>query len=52
MGNHKNRRSQTPKARNEALMRAMQDKRYSSAAEPHRNKAKYNRKEKYRGRDW
>lgn len=52
MGNHKNRRTQTPKPRNEDWMRAEQERARSNVAVPHRNKAKYNRKEKYRGRDW
>lgn len=34
---------QNPKPRNESLMRAMQDKRSSSAASPERNKKRYSR---------
>jgi hypothetical protein len=41
---NKNKRPQTPKGRNENLMRAMQEKRMSSAAAPHKNKSKYDRK--------
>lgn len=44
-----NRRGQTPKPRNEPLMRAMQEVRRSSASEPHRNKSKYTRKTKHKG---
>jgi len=36
--------------RNEAMYRAMVEIRRSSAASPHKNKAKYNRKAKHRGR--
>lgn len=43
----RNKRVQAPKGRNEALMRAMQDKRQSSAAGPHRPKTAYNRKPKH-----
>lgn len=39
-----NKRPQTSKGRNENLMRAMQDKRKGSAAAPHTNKKKYNRR--------
>lgn len=51
MGNHKNRRSQTPKARNEGWMRAEQDRARSSVAEPHRNRKKYSRTDR-RDRSW
>lgn len=40
-------RPQTPKGRNEPLMRAMQDKRRSSASGPHKPKTAYVRKGKY-----
>lgn len=43
----KNRRAQTPKARNEQLMRAMQDKRQSNAAGFHKPKTAYTRKPKH-----
>jgi len=41
-------RPQTPKGRNEPLMRAMQDKRYGSAAAKHRNKKKYARTDNWK----
>lgn len=46
MGNNKNRRSQTPKPRNEGWMRAEQERARSSVAEPHRNKKRYSRKDR------
>lgn len=52
MSKNKKPRVQTPKARNEPLMRAMQDLRRSSAAQPHTNKAKYTRKTKHAGKGW
>lgn len=48
----KNKRKQTPKPRNVEYAKAMQELRRSSAASPHANKARYTRKEKYKGRDW
>jgi len=45
-----NRRPQTPKFANPELARAMQGLRQSSAAEPHRNKARYNRNDDRRDR--
>ena len=36
--------------RNKALYQAMVEIRRSSRAQPHKNKSKYNRKEKHRGR--
>lgn len=46
-----NKRPQTPKARNEQLMRAMQEKRFGNAAGLHKNKKAYTRKSKY-GKGW
>lgn len=46
MNKNKSRRPQTPKARNEQLMRAMQDKRYGNAAGFHKPKTSYNRNDK------
>lgn len=40
---NKNRRPQTPKSGNREMAKAMQGLRQSSAAEPHRNKARYSR---------
>lgn len=45
--NRGNKRPQTSKGRNENLMRAMQDKRKSNAAGPHRPKTDYRRKPKH-----
>lgn len=45
---NKRNRPQTQKPRNEAWMRAEQERRRSSVASPHKNKAKYNRKSKYK----
>lgn len=48
MGNAKNRRDQTPKGgENKALARAMQGKRMSNAAGPHRTAKDYQRKPKH-----
>ena len=44
----KQKRAQTQKPRNEEWMRAEQERRRSSVAQPHRNKAKYTRKSKYK----
>lgn len=44
----KNRRPQAAKVGNLELAKAMQERRRSSAAEPHRNKSKYSRKSKYK----
>lgn len=44
----KNKKPQTPKPRNEAWMRAEQERRRSNVAVPHRNKSKYSRKSKYK----
>ena len=42
----KSKRPQKPKTvRNEDYMRGMQDLRKSNAAQPHRNKSKYNRRD-------
>lgn len=38
-------------AANKPLMRAMQDLRKSSAAQPHRNRKRYTRKTKHRNRE-
>jgi hypothetical protein len=46
--NRKGIRQQTSKGRNPELAKAMQGLRSSSAATPHRNKAKYSRTAKYR----
>jgi hypothetical protein len=46
--NKNRKREQSQKPRNEAWMRAEQERRRSSVASPHRNKAKYNRKSKYK----
>jgi hypothetical protein len=48
MGKNKNRRPQTPKPRNEAFMRAMQEKRRSSATTPIPSGKAYQRKPKHR----
>lgn len=39
----KTKRPQTPKARNEAYARDMQELRRSNAAQPHKNKARFNK---------
>ena len=46
MGNHKNRRNQTPKPRNQAFNSAMMEKGRSSATEPVPSKKKYSRKDR------
>lgn len=46
------RKPQAPKARNKAFHDAMVEIGRSNTARPHQNKARYNRKEKYKGRDW
>ena len=51
MGNHKNRRAQTPKGRNQAFNEAMREKGRSSAADPIPSKKKYSRKDR-RDRSW
>lgn len=48
----KNKRVQAPKSHNPALAQAMQELRRSSAAEPHKNKARYDRKRKHAGKGW
>lgn len=45
-----NRRAQAPKFANRELAKAMQGLRMSSAAEPHRNKARYDRNDYRRDR--
>jgi hypothetical protein len=52
MKKNKTRSVQAPKSANPELARAMQELRRSSAAEPHRNKARYDRKVKHKGRGW
>ncbi len=50
---NKNKRPQAPKSANPALAKAMKELRRSSAAEPHKNKARYSRTDKHKGkRDW
>ena len=49
---NKNKRPQAPKSANPALAAAMRDLRRSSAAEPHKNKARYDRKRKHAGKGW
>lgn len=51
MGNHKNRRVQTSKPRNQAFNAAMMEKGRSSAAEPVQSKKKYGRKDR-RDQSW
>jgi hypothetical protein len=48
----KNRRAQTPKVGNEAMMRAMQGLRQSSAASPHKSGTDYKRKPKHAKKGW
>lgn len=48
MGNHKNRRAQTPKVGNRALAVAMQEKRRSNAAVPIPSGKAYKRKPKHK----
>ena len=43
----KNKRPQAQKARNEQLMRAMQEKRFGNAAGTHKSKKAYTRKPKH-----
>lgn len=47
-----NKRPQAPKVANPEYAKAMQELRRSSAAEPHRNKARYTRKTKHKGREF
>lgn len=49
---NKNRRQQTPKARNERYMEGMQELRRSNAAGVHRNVKDYRRKPKHVNRGW
>lgn len=44
----KNRRPQAVKGENKEWMRAEQERRRSSVAQPHRNKSKYTRKVKHK----
>jgi hypothetical protein len=48
----KTRKPQTPKVGNRAMAQAFQELRRSSAASPHRNKAKYTRKTKHKGMEF
>lgn len=48
----KNKRKRPQAQKNTDLMRAMQGLRQSSAASPHRNKARYTRKNKHKGQGW
>jgi hypothetical protein len=48
MSKNKRKRPQTPKTRNEPLMRANQGLRFSNAAEPHKSKKAYVRKPKHK----
>ena len=48
----KNKRPQAPKVGTFALNAAMQEKRRSSAASPHRNKSRYSRTVKHKGKGW
>lgn len=43
--NKASKRVQTSKPRNEEYMKGMQELRKGSAAQPHRNKSKYNRRD-------
>jgi hypothetical protein len=55
MSKNKNRRPQTPKAKNmgnEAYMRGMQELRRSNAAGSHKSVKDYRRKPKHAGRGW
>ena len=53
MNKNKNRRVQSPKGgENKALARAMQGKRMSSAAGPHRPATDYRRKPKHPNKGW
>ena len=49
---NKNKRPQAPKSHNPELAQAMQELRRSSAASPHKNKARYDRKTKHKGKGW
>lgn len=49
---NKNRRQQTPKARNERYMEGMQELRRSNAAGVHRSAKDYRRKPKHINRGW
>lgn len=48
MKKSKSDRKRPQQAKNPEMARAMQELRRSSAAQPHANKAKYNRKSKYK----
>lgn len=48
----KNKRKRPQNQKNPELARAMQELRRSSAATPHRNKARYNRTVKHKGKGW
>jgi hypothetical protein len=52
MSKNKNRRPQTPKARNIEYMKGMQELRKSNAAGPHKTATDYRRKPKHPGRGW
>lgn len=52
MKKSKSERKRPQAVKNPEYTRAMQELRRSSAAEPHANRSKYNRKEKYRGKSW
>lgn len=50
---NKNKRVQSPKGgENKALARAMQEKRFSNAAQPHRTATDYRRKPKHPKKGW
>lgn len=48
----KNKRVQAPKVGNRDMAVMFQELRRSSAASPHKNKARYDRKVKHRGREF
>lgn len=48
----KNKRPQAVKVGNRDMAVMFQEIRRSSAAEPHKNKARYDRKVKHRGKGW
>lgn len=48
----KNKRPQTPKVGNRAMNDAFQEIRRSNAAQPHKNKARYDRNLKHKGKGW
>lgn len=52
MSKNKRKRVQTPKVGNLEMAKAFQELRRSSAAEPHRNKARYNRNVKHKNKGW